>query len=163
MSLNNLDGVKIGNLVSDEEVEEAKKDKRNIVLNMNNKAENIVDKDEMTKKIAIFLEYITSDVMEKFEDTDNNAFKEHVMNKFESYFDDYFSVFSMLLEKKNRQENIKKLLNMLTTLDKIKKNNGNIKKEFEKFQEQKAAEYIYPKFGGKEQFEKTMKKQLKKK
>jgi len=56
----------------------------------------------------------------------------------------------------NRKYALEKLLNMFTILGKVKEGKADLHEEYEKFGERQNEEFIYPKFGGKEQFEKQI-------
>ena len=64
-------------------------------------------------------------------------------------------IISLMIEQE-RYENLDELLNMFDTLKAVKSGKKDINKEAEKFGEKNKQKYVYPKFGGKDNFEKVM-------
>lgn len=116
----------------------------------------IPDLEKLLETVLEFLKYISTDEMQKLEDSDPTAFERHLDSKFENLSLRYYSIFKLLLDKEHREENVCKLIDIFTTLNKIKSGSLDIKKATDDFHEEQNHEYIYPKFGGKEEFEKEM-------
>ena len=57
---------------------------------------------------------------------------------------------------KEKHDDVVNMLEMFERLEKCKKNGANIKEQFEEFREGLKERHVYPKFGGKEKFEKTL-------
>jgi len=123
---------------------EAKRDKNSFTAEGPKRVKGIVDLDDITNKIIIFLDYIETDEIKELE-KDEKAFVSHMMEKFVDNFNDYFTIFNTLLETKNRKENTLKILQLIETLNEVKKGKKNEDLEYLKFQEAKATEYKVPK------------------
>jgi hypothetical protein len=143
-------------------IDEAAKDKNGIMMNMNmDNPANIANLETLTMRVVEFLEYINKDEMVKMETDDPSAFKMHIMDKFIDYFDTNSKVFSMLLNKEDREANVIKLINFFELLNDIKNGKKDMNTEWDRFKEEHNEQYIYPKFGGKDAFEKTIAKRAK--
>lgn len=114
--------------------------------------------DELTSSVVEFLEYMNTSEMFELEKKDYNAFENHLDNKFGSFTNRYYKIFKMLIEKKNREDNTIKLLDMLGTLKKVKIGELDINKATEDFSEEITDQYIYKPNGGKARFEEMMRK-----
>lgn len=125
-------------------------------------AKAIPDLDKLLKEVLEMLYYINTDEMQKLEETDNYSFERHLDSKFESLSLEYNSIFRLLLDKENREKNILKLIEVFSKLQEVKAGLIDISKADIDFKEELNEEYIYPKFGGKEQFEKTISEKNKK-
>jgi anaerobic selenocysteine-containing dehydrogenase len=122
------------------------------------KPENIPDLESLTGTVIEILEYLDTPEMIKQEKENKEAFDKHMEQKYEDFSLKNFNVFRLLLETRNREENIEKLLNVFSTLNKIKHGEADIYKEFESFREDRSEKYLYPTFGGKKGFEKAVTK-----
>lgn len=151
--------------VSEKEAKEAN-DKNAIFLDDDTRPSNVGDLEKLTTELVGFITYINGEDMEKLAVSDYNAYIGHLEEKFDDFSLNYHSIFKMLTDKEsinNREENIQKLISLIEVLMEVKQGKRSMDKEFENFRETKAQEYVYPKFGGKEQFEETMKKRAKRK
>ncbi len=138
-----------------------KKDPNGIYLDFD--TEGIPDLNNLTSEIVNFLEYVGSDEMVKLENLDPKNFELHLESKFENFTLKYMNVYKMLLNKNERECNLAKLLKLIDILKDVKNGNKNMEQEFGKFKESLAEEYVYPKFGGKDKFEKKIIKRAQKK
>lgn len=137
------------------------KDPNGIYLDFDTQA--IPDLNNLTTEIINFLEYINNDDMESMEKNNFVEYKNHLEQKFPDFSLNYINIFNMLLVKHNREYNLMKLLTLFDTLKEIKDGNKDINNEYNIFKESQAQEYIYPKFGGKRNFEKHIKDRSKNK
>lgn len=119
--------------------------------------ESIPDLDNLLNTIIEFLEYIETDEMQKMEETDKAGFEKHLDEKFSTFTLRYYGIFKMLLEKKGRAENVHKLINLFSELNKVKSGAKNMDTVYSEYTEGLNNEYIYSKYGGKENFEKALK------
>lgn len=117
---------------------------------------SIPDIAQLTGTIIEFVEYLSQPQVIEMSKGDEVAYKQHLENKFEDFSLKYYSIFRMLLEEKNRAENLNKLISMMEILKNIKDGKKDHDKEFEKFKEERAEEYIYPQFGGKNNFQRVL-------
>lgn len=113
--------------------------------------------DKLLETVLEFLQYINTDEMQQLERDDEYAFEYHMNSKFEDFSLQHYSIFRLLMDKKNREDNICKLIDMFNILKRVKKGELELEKANKDFQEDLNNEFIYPKFGGKENFEKTLK------
>ena len=140
---------------------EMERDPNGIYLDF--ETENIPDLNNLTNQIITFLEYINKSDMEKMEEEDPVAFKAHLENEFADFSLNYINVYNMLLNKNDRDDNIIKLMNLIEILREVKSGEKKMQDEFNKFKENLSEQFVYPKFGGKENFEKKIKKRAMKK
>lgn len=131
------------------------RDPNGIYLDNYNK-EGIPDLVNLTRDVVRFIEYIGTEEMEKMENEDELKFCAHLESTFPDFTLKYISIYKMLLDKKNREDNLIKLLNLFKILRDVQAGNRNIDSEFDNFKEDLAREYVYPKFGGKTEFEKKI-------
>jgi len=123
----------------------------------------IPDLEKLLDAILEFVRYINTEEMQELEIKDQLAFERHLDSKFENLSLRHYSIFRLLLDKENREENLCKLIDVFKELKKVKMGVLDIHEATKQFHEEKNSEYIYPKFGGKEQFEQAMLKAAKKK
>ena len=138
--------------------------KGHVLLNNNdeNRESKIPDITNLTGQIIEFVEYIEQPEMKNFSKENNMMYKGHLETKFEDFSLEYYSIYKMLVDNEDkRAENLDKLFNMLSKLKDIEMGKSNVEKEFVKVRDELANEYLYPKFGGKQQFEKAMEADLK--
>lgn len=140
---------------------DAQRDPNGIYLDFDR--EQIPDLNQLTIEVINFLEYIGTTEIEELEINDNEAFVKDIENKFPEFTLKYVTVYKMLLDKESREENLIKLLNLIEILKNVQSGNKNLESEFNNFKESLAEEYVYPKFGGKENFEKKIKERAEKK
>lgn len=121
----------------------------------------VPDLKHLTENLVKILAEINSEEMIQLFDTDKELFKEKMEQKFPEFSNRYYSLFQQLLEKD--MDNIGKLIMMLTNLHKVEHGELTMDDAFNNVRESLSEDYIYPKFGGKENFEKTMRERGKKK
>jgi len=134
-------------------------------LIMNTKRDSgLPDIMNLTKQIIDFIEYIEKPEIKEMAKENTMIYKQHLETKFEEFTLEYYSIYRMLVDNEiNRSHNIEKLFKMIDRLHKVESGKSNVEKEFVKVREELAGEFLYPQFGGKDKFEKTMNKNLKKK
>lgn len=137
--------------------EDMKKDKDAYVC----KEKNIVslpNLNELTKDTYEILFYIESDKMKKLEDKNPEDFKKELEEKFPNYVIKYTHTFEKLCDKENREENVKKLLELFENMRNVKNGKANFDSVSYNVKEELNEKYVYPKHGGKKNFEKNMRK-----
>ena len=112
----------------------------------------------LTTQLVEILSYINTDTMDEMRKNDINGFKTHIQNKFNEFSDKYYGLLDMILN--DEVNDITPLLQMLsifkqTTSDKLDS-------QFESYKETVAEKYLYPTFGGKTEYEKKMKEEIRK-
>jgi hypothetical protein len=113
----------------------------------------IPDLDALTGKVMDFLDFIDTPQMMKLEGDDNTKFRQLINAK---YDDMPHSIVKIFLDRENRIENLERLLSTFEMLDTIKKGNKDMESEFDTFREGLFHRYLYPQFGGKEEFARKM-------
>lgn len=126
-------------------------------------ASAIPDLERLLDEVLKFLQYINTDEMQKMELADPNGFEQHLDAKFTFLSLDHYSIFKMLLDRENREDNVCKLIEVFTVLRRVKTGELDIGRADDEFREEMNEKYLYAKFGGKEQFEKEMAKEEAKK
>ncbi len=118
--------------------------------------DNLPDIDNLMNTITDFMEYINKPEMLKLEKSNKNEFEQHVDKKFSEFSYRYYGIFKMLLNRHNRKDNLRKIIEMIERLQNVKEGKSTIDDEFYDFKEELNNEYIYSKYGSKEKFEKAM-------
>ncbi len=125
--------------------------------------EQIGDLDQLLTWILEFLDYIETPEMVRLAKLDSKAHEAHLDRKFSAFSQKNWAVFKILMERQNREENLHKILDMITRLKNVQNGKSTMDKEYETFTEGLNSEYIYPQFGGKDKFTKTIEARGKKK
>jgi hypothetical protein len=111
----------------------------------------IADPDKLIKNVLYALEIMdTSEMIELQKDNYPN-FMNHIINKIP---DIQTSMIKILSDRENRVYNLEKVIEMIETLRRVKNGQLEMQKAFSDFVEQQNEKYIYPQFGGKDEFEK---------
>jgi len=109
----------------------------------------IPDTDYILECLNNAINFIDTNEMQILEVEDNEQFETIMYHK---YNDRLPTSMIKLLCSKEREHNIGQIIEMLCSLSDIKKGNKDLMEETKKFSEKQSEKYIYPKFGGKEQF-----------
>ena len=112
----------------------------------------IPDLDILLGDILEMLEYMDKPEMINLEKKDEATYEQHLDTKFDKISSKYYKIFKLLLDRKNREINLKKLIDMFMVLKDIKHGKLDIKKADEDFHESMNDKFVYPKFGGKEKY-----------
>ncbi len=132
--------------------------KGSIMIN-NERSSELPDLIKLTGQIIDFIEYIEMPSIKQMAKENNMIYKQHLENKFEEFTLDYYSIYRMLVDnEQERSQNIEKLFKMIDRLKNIEIGQSNVEKEFIQVREELAEEYLYPKFGGKNEFQKALEK-----
>lgn len=121
--------------------------------------DNIPDLVEMTNKIIEFINF--SDKPETINLKENN------IGNYNYIISERFnilpqSMIKLLSEREKRSEHLEKILELIEVLKQIKSGAKSYETAETEFIEQKSEEYLYPKFGGKENFYKIAEENKKK-
>ena len=133
----------------------------NIIRDAPLDAKAIPDIEKLLDNILNFLNYINQESMQELEATNKIEFDQHLNTHFNDFSEKHYSIFKMLLDSENRATNIAKLFDMLSKLKQVKMGRLDIHQADRDFQEELNNKFLYPKFGGKEQFEKEILKNKK--
>lgn len=120
---------------------------------------NIPDLVEMTNKLIEFIEF--SDKSETIKLKENN------IGNYNYIISERFSILpqsmiKLLSEREKRAEHLQKILELLKLLKQVKTGNKSYESAETEFIEQKSEEYLYPQFGGKDNFYKIAEENKKK-
>lgn len=144
----------------DDENEQDKIEKFNLLKDfsrsMSEAPEAIPDVEQLLDHVISMLEYMDTDDMKNLEETDPDAFEKHLDAKFCNFTYRYYAVFKLLLDKQNRKENVARMINLFQKLNQIKNNETTMDDAYEEYTEGLNNKYIYPKFGGKANFVKSV-------
>jgi hypothetical protein len=99
------------------------------------------------------IQFIETPEMEELEVKDFNEFERLVYTRYNSKVP--IKIIGLMVEE-SRYDNLSQLLDMFEALEDVKKGKRDIFEETEKFNEKQNNKYVYPKFGGKENFEKML-------
>ena len=113
----------------------------------------IPDLGEMLNVINDLLAFIETDYMAKLEMENKKDFEKLVYSKYNGYLP--MKVIKLMLDP-DKYEHLSRLLDMFDSLNDVKHGRKNIQDAYDNFNEKLNEKYIYPDFGGKEEFEKTM-------
>lgn len=113
----------------------------------------IINLPEFTGQVIEILETISLPEYNKLEVEDNNLFRNKLIQKFENFYDKYYAVFRMLLDRDRRDDNVARLFSLIQTLQKVQEGKKDLQKEEKKFYEGLNHEFIYSQHGGKTKFE----------
>ena len=112
----------------------------------------IPDLDVLLGDILEMLEYMDKPEMIDLEKTNEATYEQHLDTKFDKISSRYYKIFKLLLDRNNRELNLKKLIDMLMVLKEIKSGKVDIKKADDDFHENMNEKFVYPKFGGKDKY-----------
>ena len=107
---------------------------------------------ELTNKILEFIDFYDKPEMKKLREENMGNYNYIVGEKFEKLPP---SMIKLLSDEENRASNLEKLMEMLRLLQSVKDGKNTFEKTENDFFEKRAEEYIYPKFGGRENFYKV--------
>lgn len=127
----------------------------------------IPDLDKLSSHILDYLEYINSDEMVQLQKNNLIEFEKHINEKFIIPDDREdricHKIFHLLNDPKTRKENLREVIKMLEQLKAVKNNQIDIMTATEEFREKQNEKFVYPHFGGKENFETEIKSRAKNK
>lgn len=121
-----------------------------------------LDKSPETQKIVEniinIMNYISTDEMMVLKNNNFPEFQNHMYEKeeFKDFITKYFSLFTMLIDK--QLPPFKNLITMITVRSLFEAGKITDTEAMIYIREHMADQYIYPKFGGKDKFEKCIKK-----
>jgi hypothetical protein len=113
----------------------------------------IPDLDNMLEDIDTLLDFIEKPEMKHLENTNRDMFERVIINNYHEKLP--FKIIRLLMEPE-RFDNLSKLLEMFDMLKNVKSGKADVYDEFKKFNEIQNVRYLYPSFGGKDEFIKKM-------
>jgi hypothetical protein len=118
-------------------------------------SQEIPDLHMLTNNICEILEYMNLDEMVQLKNANQMQYEVHIDKHFTEFSNKYPTLLTLLLE--NKEDNLHKLLHMINMLHEIDNSHISMDDAVDTLREDLANEYIYPKFGGKQQFEDSIK------
>ena len=115
----------------------------------------IPDMNNMLQHINSMISFMETPNMKELEKKNKKEFERMVFGKYNAILP--IRIITLLVED-DRYEHLEQLLDMCDTLKQVKSGQKDIQQEFTKFSENMNQKFLYPKFGGKENFEKEMMK-----
>jgi hypothetical protein len=117
-----------------------------ILYNMNN---DIPDLEKLTNDVLKFIDFI--------DNPENRKMKEENIGNFNFLINENFpnlpyAMIKLLTDYENRTQNLEKILDMINLLRSVKFGTKTLENAENEFIEKRAEEYLYPAFGGKEEF-----------
>ena len=131
---------------------------KELKVEMNPKA--IPDLDNLLEIIYEMISFIETPKMKKLENTNIDEFERLLFGRYNSKVP--MKIIRLMCDE-NRYDNLMKLIDMFDVLQDIKSGKKDMINEHNKFCESLNEKYLYSAFGGRENFEKEMQKELDKK
>lgn len=118
----------------------------------------IPDLELLLKNVIELVELMEQPDMENFKKTNNAEYEKMLVNKYQDCMP--YNMIRLLL--RDRHNNLEKVIQLIQVLSKVKDGKADLNEEYDKFGEKLNEEYLYPKFGGKEETFKFFTEQAKK-
>lgn len=156
------------NLMNQLETEVVNMDEVQTDMQNNPYAHTMHTSDEMSVDAIPDLEKLTEDILDFLKFTEEEDTKRLIKENYgafqhkidEKYPDIPYSIVKLLMDDtetpEEKSKNLVKLLELLSQLSDIKKGNKDMNETFESFREGLSEEYVYPQYGGKEEFERKI-------
>lgn len=125
--------------------------------------DSLPDVDALLTQIMELMEFINTDEMRELEENNKDEFEKRIEQKFNIYESRYSKIYILLMQKKNRIQNLIRLTDICSRINEMRSGKLDMKTTNEKFIEEMNNEYVYSKFGGKEKFEETLKQRAEEK
>lgn len=151
-----MDGVKVDMVNADEMTEE----ERNAVFNQEASVDAIPDLDILTGNVLEILEYLEQTSVKKILRSNETAIKMHLNNKYADTVP--LGIITLLMDERNRNEHIDRLLRVFDSLRKAKGGEIDIDAAEKNLTDDVNERYVYSKYGSKEAFEKALADEVKK-
>jgi hypothetical protein len=113
---------------------------------------NIPDLTQLTTKILEFIEFHDNPTTQELINNNKSNYNYILSERFEII---PIAMVKLLSDIENRASNLEKIMDMISMLEKVKNGANSIQNAEETFFEKRAAEYLYPQFGGRENFYKV--------
>jgi hypothetical protein len=121
-------------------------------MNFTPDVDAIPDLTLLTDKILEFIEFYDLPETKTLKENNIGNYNYIISQRFEKL---PTSMMKLLSDEENRASNLEKIMEMLTLLQSVKDGRSTFEKTENDFFEKRAEEYIYPKFGGRENFYKV--------
>jgi hypothetical protein len=114
----------------------------------------------LTTKILEFIEFSDDPITHELLETNKNGYNLIIDERFSMI---PFAMMRLLSDKQNRAVNLEKIMDMISMLNKVKNGDDSLENAENDFFEKRASEYLYPQFGGRDNFYKVAEENKKKK
>ena len=121
---------------------------------------DIPDLTLLTSKILEFIEFYDEPTTQELIKNNKGGYNLIINEKFEII---PLGMIRLLSDVNNRATNLEKIMDMLSMLEKVKNGSNSLENAETLFFEKRAEEYLYPQFGGKDNFYKIAEENKKKK
>lgn len=112
------------------------------------------DLKQLVETLTAIFECIGTDDMIRLRETDKDKYDETLLKKFPDFCERYWSLFNIILD--GEMESMGNLVMMINTICMVKTGQISMDTAYAHIREKLSEKYIYPTFGGKDKFEKTM-------
>jgi hypothetical protein len=109
----------------------------------------IPDLTELTSKILEFIEYYDNPDTQELIKNNKGNYNYVISQKFEII---PYAMIKLLSDVDNRAQNLQKIMEMIKMLENVKNGTSTLQSAEEEFSEKRAKEYLYPQFGGRDNF-----------
>lgn len=120
---------------------------------------NIPDLEKLTDDVLRFIDFIDRPEIRTIKETEMGQFNFMVNEQFPEL---PLSMIRLLSDYNNRSQNLEKILDMINLLRSVKTGEKSLENAENEFVEKRAEEYLYPAFGGKDNFYKVAEENKKK-
>lgn len=122
--------------------------------------EAIPDLDVLTANIVEILEYLERSDIKKIRETNDSVIRMTLINKYADCVPLKFIDLFMEKDEVHKQESIERTMRFIEMLSKAKAGTVDLEEGSKEFVDEVNWRYAYSKYGGKEQFDKALKKEL---
>ena len=124
------------------------------IKNLSSDVNNSPDLKYVVNTLTQIFEVITTDEMINMKNTNREQYEQILHDQFTEFCDKYYSLFSVILD--GEFDSMTHLVMMIKTLCLVKSGQITMDTAYAHIREELSNQYIYPQFGGKKEFEKTI-------
>ena len=106
----------------------------------------------LTSKILEFIEFYDNPKTQNLIKTNKSKYNAMINERFEMI---PIAMTRLLSDNEKRVQNLEKIMDMISMLEKVKNGNNTLENAETNFFEKRASEYLYPQFGGRDNFYKV--------
>lgn len=122
----------------------------------------IPDLDQLTSNIIEILEYLERPEVKRLCKTNDSIVRMSLINKYADTVPLKFIDLFMDKDEYHKQESVERTLKWIEVMAKVKAGEADLETESQKLVEEVNQRYVYSKYGGKDAFEKALRKELSK-
>lgn len=120
----------------------------------------IPDLEALSNNLVDILEYLEKPEVIEMRKNNDSAIRMHLINKYADSVPLKFIDLFMERDPDHKAESIERALRWIEILSKVKSGNADLETEIKKMAHEVNQRYVYSKYGGKENFEKELQKNL---